>query len=477
MIVYYFFQIFFLITSSLQAIQVTDFGKLYPTNVSTIEYPKTTQDVQNIVLKARKDQKTISIAGARHSEGGQSNALNSINIDMLSMNKLIVIDVKHKRVKIQAGMTWEQLQDILHPLNLSVKVMQASNIFSIGGSACVNVHGRDPFCGPMIETIRSLTLVDHEGNVKHLSRQKNSSLFSLVIGGYGLFGIITEIELDVTDNCICDKEQTLMPYTKYTDYLQNTVLTNPNIQLHYARLVNIPGKNFLKEVLCINYIDQHKPIIKTILPIETNLKTTRFLMNLYRTYWGKFVNRIRWWTEEHLPGPWENVDIVTRNHVMRPYVKVLQSSSTKQADLLQEFFIPVHTFETFIEKLAELSTKYKIKLLNVTLRWTPKNTESFLSYSRQDTIAFVLYFTTSLKPKQIKIIEKYTQQLTDACLQCHGTFYLPYQRFATKEQLLQSYPNIEKFIKQKDQFDPTDIFVNNWYCDYIVPTLTTQQTT
>lgn len=472
MIVYYFFYTFFLIASSLQAIEVTDFGKLYPTSVTKIEYPQTTHDVQAIVLNARKNNKTISIAGARHSEGGQSNAQDSINVDMLSMNKLIDLDAEHKRVKVQAGMTWEQLQNILHPLNLSVKVMQASNIFSIGGSACVNVHGRDPSYGPMIETIRSLTLVDHKGKVIHLSREKNPQLFSLVIGGYGLFGIITEIELDVTDNCICTKEQILMSYKNYTHYLHNKVLTNPNIQLHYARLVNIPGKNFLKEVLCINYIDQHKPIIQTILPVEKNIKATRFLMNMYRKYWGNLVNRIRWWTEEHLPGPWENVDVVTRNHIMRPYIKVLQSNSPKQTDLLQEFFIPVNEFEKFIEQLAALSTKYKIKLLNVTLRWTPKNNESFLSYSHEDTIAFVLYFTASLKTKQIKLIEKYTQELTDACLKCRGTFYLPYQRFATKQQLLQGYPTIQDFIKHKEHFDPSCLFVNNWYCDYILPTLT-----
>src|SRR5689334_14698009 len=94
-----------LICSALYAPQVTDFGKLYPTDVNTVVYPSTVQEVQAVVKKAVASGQSISIAGARHSQGGHSNAVGSINIDTACLNKLFSIDVAGKVVRVQAGMT------------------------------------------------------------------------------------------------------------------------------------------------------------------------------------------------------------------------------------------------------------------------------------------------------------------------------------------------------------------------------------
>ena len=209
------FILLILFMAPMRATDVTDFGKLYPANVEKIVYPTTVKELQNIIKNAHKNNKKISIAGARHSQGGQSNASNSINIDISKFNSLIALNTNNKTVKVLSGMTWEQLQDILHPHNLSVAVMQASNIFSIGGSASVNVHGRDPFLGPMIESIKSITLIDDKGDIIFADRNHNEELFSLAIGGYGLFGCIAEVELWVKDNCVCQKEQKSMNYKEY----------------------------------------------------------------------------------------------------------------------------------------------------------------------------------------------------------------------------------------------------------------------
>ena len=45
------------------------------------------------------------------------------------------------------------------------------------------------------------------------------------------------------------KDKKTMPYEKYPDYLCNIVLPDSKVQLHYARLVNIPGKNYLQNKL------------------------------------------------------------------------------------------------------------------------------------------------------------------------------------------------------------------------------------
>ncbi|MBP9764991.1 FAD-binding protein [Candidatus Babeliales bacterium] len=458
-----------LTTISIACSDVTDFGKLYPSKVHKIIYPTTTAQVQQIVSQACAQNKKVSVAGARHSQGGQSNASDSVNIDMLHMNKLLELDTVHKIVRVQAGMSWEQLQDILQQYGLSVKVMQASNVFSIGGSVAVNAHGRDPHYGSLIETVQALKIVDCQGTIKELNRQKNPELFSLVVGGYGLLGIIVEVELSVTDNCVCEKKQQEMSYKAYVDYLFKNVLPQKNIQLHYARLVNIPGKDYLKRVLCIDYIKKKGVVPTTPLPKEGHVFWNQMLLRTYRKFWSRTFNNVRWYIEERMTAPWENVKVLTRNHVMRPYVHSLEGQSKHTTDLLQEYFIPAESFEFFVEQLKRFSEKYRIKLLNVTLRWTPRNTESFLSYSKQDTIAFVLYFTTPTHERALSKVQEYTRALTDACLQSSGSFYLPYQRFATESQMQKAYPNMKRFIKLKNKYDSCDVFTNNWYRDYILP--------
>ncbi len=465
------FILILLFTLSIKAFEVTDFGKLYPATVQKVVYPTTIQEIQNIIKNAHKNNQKVSIAGARHSQGGQSNASNSINIDISKFNKLIALDVTNKTVKVQSGMTWEQLQEILHPYNLSVAVMQASNIFSIGGSASVNVHGRDPLWGPMIESVKSIILINNKGEILSLNRDQNAELFSLAIGGYGLFGFITEIELFVQDNCICDKEQKSMDYKKYPKYFKNKVLTNKKLQLHYARLNTTPGKNFLKELLSFEYTDKSVALKPTILPTEKNIGFNQYILTLYRKYWGKVTNSVRWLVEKYFTNPWENVENLTRNHAMRPYIHALQNVPEGYTDLLQEYFIPLDKFEYFVKNLRSLTIEHNIKLMNVTLRWTPKNKESFLSYAQKDTVALVLYFTAQLTETELQDIKSFSLKITDACLDCGGTFYLPYQRFATKKQLLKAYPQLPDFIDKKKKYDPSGLFVSNWYQDYLLPTL------
>src|SRR5437660_314829 len=72
----------------------------------------------------------------------------------------------------------------------SVAVMQSDNTFSVGGSLSVNCHGWQFGRPPIASTVESLRLMQADGSIVRCSRTENPELFSLVLGGYGLFGII-----------------------------------------------------------------------------------------------------------------------------------------------------------------------------------------------------------------------------------------------------------------------------------------------
>jgi FAD/FMN-containing dehydrogenase len=64
----------------------------------------------------------------------------------------------------------------------------------------VNAHGIDPMPGPVAPTVRSLRVMLSTGEVVKASPAENPELFRHVLGGYGLFGVILDADLDVTDN-------------------------------------------------------------------------------------------------------------------------------------------------------------------------------------------------------------------------------------------------------------------------------------
>src|SRR5258708_31656249 len=80
--------------------------------------------------------------------------------------------------------------------------MQGSNIFSVGGSLSVNAHGKDPQYGSLIGSVNYLKMVTADGKEILCDKTQNKDLFSAVIGGYGLLGIITEVNLLTTQNSI-----------------------------------------------------------------------------------------------------------------------------------------------------------------------------------------------------------------------------------------------------------------------------------
>jgi hypothetical protein len=45
-----------------------------------------------------------------------------------------------------------------------------------------------------------------DGTIKNIDRETNLELFNLAIGGYGLFGIILEVKLKITDNVMLLQE-------------------------------------------------------------------------------------------------------------------------------------------------------------------------------------------------------------------------------------------------------------------------------
>lgn len=196
--------------------QIKDFGQIYSATVADVEMPTSIKEIQDLVKKAKVNRQKIGVGGTQLAQGGHTlpSESQSMFISMRQLN-YVEIDAKNKIAKVGAGAIWQDVQKAAIQAGLAIQVMQASNMFSIGGALSTNVHGWDHRMGSLVHTIKTITIVDADGNVKKLARESGNleekKLFNSIIGGYGLFGIIVEAELELTNDEVLRSKEKLSP--------------------------------------------------------------------------------------------------------------------------------------------------------------------------------------------------------------------------------------------------------------------------
>ena len=94
---------------------VANVSGLYTVRVARIIAPRSAQEV---VDQGRAWPGRIAVGGGRYSMGGQVAVANGLHLDMRQMNQLVWLDVAAHTVRVQAGMRWRDLQDLLDPHGL-----------------------------------------------------------------------------------------------------------------------------------------------------------------------------------------------------------------------------------------------------------------------------------------------------------------------------------------------------------------------
>ncbi|MCW2923699.1 MAG: L-gulono,4-lactone dehydrogenase, partial [Thermoleophilia bacterium] len=184
-------------------------SKLNETVMRRVEQVHSTEDVQRAVRDAAREGLPVAIAGGRHSMGGQQFVTDGVLIDTRAMNQPVSFDPVRGTVTVQAGIEWPELMKYLddeprnhvddaagtdHVWGIRQKQTGADRL-SIGGAIASNIHGRGLHMRPFIDDVESMRVVDADGAAKTVSRTENADLFRRVVGGYGLFGVVTEATL------------------------------------------------------------------------------------------------------------------------------------------------------------------------------------------------------------------------------------------------------------------------------------------
>jgi FAD/FMN-containing dehydrogenase len=447
---------------------LNDASRLNPVPVAAHVTVRSSEDerviaqLRALLQEAAQDNQPVALHGARHSMGGQCLPRNGVAATLSAPR--CELDTAAKTCRVRSGMRWSEVIAALDPHGFSPAVMQSNHDFSVGGTLSVNAHGWPVPFGPFGATVRSFRLMLADGSIVTCSRDQNAELFHLAVGGYGLFGIVLDIELALAENVLLAPTYEVMPAARVARHFVAAV-RDPAVRMAYGRL-SVDRARFLEEAMVVSYrptAEQPSP-----LPGAQRSGAYSFLSRaVFRQQIGSDRGkRARWYAETALLPRVAKAHPLTRNTVLNYPVAVLRETDPRRTDILHEYFVPAERFGDFLLACREVIAPSGQDLLNVTLRHVEADPAAVLSFAPGPRIAAVMLFNQAATPAADAAMQRMTEQLIDRVLALGGSFYLPYRLHARGDQLRAAYPRLDDFIARKQHYDPQLRFRNLMWDKY-----------
>jgi FAD/FMN-containing dehydrogenase len=449
-------------------------SQLNSTRVSGISQPRSLEDVQRIVRAARKDRKVISVAGGRHAMGGQQFGTDTMLIDIRKLSGVLNLDRQHGILEVEAGTEWPELIDGYLALQngesqtwgIAQKQTGADRL-TMAGTIAANAHGRGLKMKPFISDVESLLLVDATGTVRTCSRTENPELFRLVHGGYGLFGIVTSVQLRLAprkkvervveirtvDDLIAAFEKRIAHGFQYGDFQFS---------------IKPASQDFLHKGVFSCY--RPVPMDTPMPPAEKRLTDENWRQLLYLAHtdqkqaFNKYAdyylstNGQVYWSDLH------QLSIYPDNYHREIDYKL--HTTYPGTEMITEVNIPRPALSGFLDEVREDFRKNKVELIYGTVRLIERDDESFLPWAKQPYACTIFNLHTVHSPEGLQRSEYAFRRLIDMAVRREGTYYLTYHRYATRNQVESCYPQFAEFLRLKKKYDPEELFQSDWYRHY-----------
>ena len=433
------------------AVVVNDVTGMTPVQMVAVIQPESTEEVAELV---KRTTGPISIAGGKYSMGGQTAVQNGVQLDTQKLNHVIAFNPEQKLLTIEAGANWRQVQELIDPYGLSVKIMQSLADFSIGGSLSVNVHGRYMGAGPIILSVEQIKIVLADGSIVLASPQENSDIFYGAIGGYGALGVITEVTLHLTENVKVKRINDVMSISQYSSYFSEQIHSDRTAIFHNA-IIYPPD---FKKVRAVTFKQTDEPltISARLRPLAApTRKRQKQLKIVAASDFGKELRKL------YDDAYFVKQPVMMRNYEASLAVALLEPISMQDKSFaLEEYFIPVEKFDDFYPQMIDILKKHQVNIINISIRHANPDSGSLLAWAQTEVFAFVIYYQQGTDEQSKKQVGIWTRELIDSALANGGTYYLPYQLHATEEQFQRAYPRAAEFFKLKERLDPENKFSN-----------------
>jgi FAD/FMN-containing dehydrogenase len=394
------------------------------------------------------------------------------------MNRVLALDYGRGIATVQAGIGWPALIAALSALQPQspgstqapwtiIQKQTGADELSIGGALAANAHGRSLDRQPFVQEVEAFRIVTADGVEREVSRTRDPELFRLAIGGYGLLGVITTVDLrlqrryklrrDVqvvnVDEVPALIEQRTRDGYRYGDFQFKT-------DASAADFMTTGVFSFYRPVEADTPMPEEQQTLASEqwrqLFALAHLDKARAYA-IYRDYYLKTDGQL-YWSDTH-----------QLSYYAADFETVLQQASpTYPAGslMITEVYVPRSVLPAFMREVSQDFREHDVNLIYGTVRLIRRDDETFLPWARQDYACIVMNLRVTHTPAGLDEAQRAFQRIIDRALARDGSFYLTYHRWARRDQLLQAYPQLVEFLKLKRRYDPAELFQSEWYRHY-----------
>ncbi len=453
-------------------------SQLNATTVAQIERPATLTDLQAIVGRAAAGGMQVSVAGGRHAMGGQQFLADSLHIDMSALDRVLGSDSVRGLLHIEAGADWpkmiagSQMMEAGPGGSWGIRQKQTGvDAVSFGGSISANAHGRGLLMQPIGDDIEDLTLVNAAGESLVCSRNENTELFSLVIGGYGLFGVIYSATLRLAPRQRVKRVVDIIDL----DDAMNAVFRRAKEGCLFGDFqfaIDPADESFLRRGVFACY----KPadVQETEFGATADLAPDTWLRLLKLAHDDK-QKAFRLYAQHYLStdGNLYWSDTMQLSTYIPSYADFLESTrvadatpGVKETLVIGEHYVPRDQLLTFMQQARKVFKTFGTEVIYGTIRAIVRDTVSFLPWAKSDFACVIFNLRTPHTDSGCRQTADTFRALIDASNALGGSFFLTYHRYASAAQVEASYPQFREWLRLKKKYDPDELFASSWYVHY-----------
>jgi FAD/FMN-containing dehydrogenase len=449
-------------------------SQLNATRVDSIVKPRTVEELRGAVMHAQVSGKSVCIAGGRHAMGGQQFGDAAVLIDTRALNRFVSLDAENGIVDVEAGIQWPELIQQLsaaqegQPKQWGIYQKQTgADRLSIGGALACNAHGRGLTLKPVVQQVASVDLLDANGEIRTCSRSQEPDLFRLVIGGYGLFGIVTRVRLRVRPRT---KVRRVVAIGETANIIErfNERIRSGFLYGDYQFATDDTRDSFLRRGVfsCYEPVEPDTPL--TLNPTRFNPEDwarltfyshthKRRAFNVYSERYLKTSGQI-YWADSQLSAAY-----VDNYH---DALDEATGAKVKATEMITEIYVERPRLVAFMEDARRVLREHKANVIYGTVRLIEQDDETFLAWARKPYACVIFNLHVVHTPAGIESAAEAFRGLIDLGIQHAGSYYLTYHRWARRDQVERCYPQMPEFLSLKRRHDPGELFQSNWYRHY-----------
>ncbi len=449
-------------------------SQLNCTRVGSIVQPRSVCELSVAIKSAAAQRQSICVAGGRHAMGTQQFATNALLLDMSAMNRVLSFDPAQCLIEVEAGIQWPALIGYMTGAQRNsesqvgiIQKQTGADRLSIGGALAANIHGRGLQLKPFINDVESFVLIDAEGTARTCSRTKNTELFQLAIGGYGLFGIVASVQLRLAPRRKLRRVVEIIS----SDNLAAAFQARTNAGFLYGDfqfMTDANSEDFLRRGVFSCYVPVTDDSHVTAKQLELSPDDWKELLYLAHTnrkqafelYAAHYLstNNQTYWSDTHQLSTY--IDAYHRELDER--MKATSSAS----EMITEIYVPRESLTAFLEKARTDFRQYQVELIYGTIRLIEKDEESLLAWAKKSYACIVFNLHVAHTRLGIEQARQDFRRLIDLAIEFGGSYYLTYHRWATRTQVEACYPQFTEFLRLKGKYDPSETFQSDWYRHY-----------